>query len=376
MKNKYIILTVVIVLVFGVIRLSLNKIASVIIPKLMEINVSSLTSEEIKTLDSLRKVDNHPLYVMDYYGDYSRFLKLKGKYYWYLGIPKPKCSTFAIKDQNGDSFFGRNNDDLDSPVLLIFTHPKNGYVSVSTAQINGPFFGFDTGNKTPLDSRKISTRLLHAPNAISDGMNEWGLTIGTMSVHTTPKVIAAPDKETMINGEMKRYILDHAKNTKEAIEILSKYNVHFPGELEHFLLSDPSGNSAVVEWPDGHMQVIRNKGSWMAATNFTIYGAGNTIKKCQKEYEETGKISNDSIGKKYWRYFTLADNLKKMHSEKTNASDAMNLLKKVSLVKAKDLDWPTQWSIVYDMNSGRIRIAMGRHYDKIHDFKLGMKFSH
>jgi hypothetical protein len=373
MKKKYIILSVVIILVFVVILLSFNKIASVIIPKLMEINVSSLTSDEIKTLDSLRKVDNHPLYVMDYYGDHSQFLKLKGKYYWYLGIPRPKCSTFAIKNQNGNSFFGRNNDSPSSPVLLIFTHPKNGYASVCIAQINGPFFGFDTGNKTPLESRKVSTRLLYAPNAISDGMNEWGLTIGTMSVHTTPKVTINSDKETMINGEIKGYILEHAKNTNEAIEILSKFNVHFPGELEHFLISDPSGNSAVVEWPDGHMQVIRNKGSWMAATNFTIYGSEDIIKKCQNEYEETGKISNDSIGKKYWRYITLADNLNKMYSEKINSSDAMNLLSKVSLVKAKDMDWPTQWSVVYNMNSGEISIAMGRHYDNIHNFKLVMK---
>jgi Penicillin V acylase and related amidases len=366
------ILSVVIVLALVVV-LSFNEIAALIIPKLMECNVSSLTADEIKTIDSLRKVDNHPLYVMDYYGDHSRFLRLKRKYYGYLGIPKPKCSTFAIKNQNGSSFFGRNNDSPDSPVLLIFTHPKNGYASVSNAQINGPFFGFDTGNKTPLVSRKASTRLLHAPYAISDGMNEWGLTIGTMSVHTTPKVIATPDKETMLNGEIKGYILEHAKNTNEAIEILSKYNVHFPGELEHLLISDPSGDSAVIEWPDGHMRVIRNQGPWMAATNFTLYGSGDTIKKCQKEYEETGKISNDSIGKKYWRYITLADKLNKMDSEKINSSDAMNLLSKVSLVETKDMDWPTQWSVVYDMNSGEISIAMGRHYDNIHHFKLAMK---
>jgi penicillin V acylase-like amidase (Ntn superfamily) len=371
MEKKYIIIPVVIVLAFVAILLSFNGITQMIRLKSMEINVSSLTLDENKTLDSIRKVDNHPLYVMDDYGDHSQFLKLKDKYYWYMGIPKPKCSTFAIKDQNGDSFFGRNNDDLNCPVLLIFTHPKNGYASVSTADIRE--CGFDTGKQTPLDSRGGSTRLLYAPYCINDGMNEWGLTIGTMSVHTTPKVIVNPNKETMINGEMRRYILDHAKNTYEAIEILSKYNVHFPGELEHFLISDPSGNSAVVEWPDGNMQVIRSKEPWMAATNFTLYGSEDTIKKCQNEYEVTGKISNDTTGKRYWRYITLTDNLNKKYSEKMDASDAMNLLNKVSLVKAKDMDWPTQWSVVYNMNSGKISIAMGRNYDNIHNFKLEMK---
>jgi len=338
----------------------------------MEINVSSLNSDENRTLDSLRKVDNHPLYVMDFYGDHSQYLKLKDKYYWYMGIPKPKCSTFAIKGPNGDSFFGRNNDNVDSPVLLIFTHPKNGYASVSIAMIND-LYGFDTGNKTPLDSREVSTRLLYAPYTISDGMNEWGLTIGDMSVHVDPKVIIDPKKETMIEGEMKRYILDHAKNTDGAIEILSKYNIHFPRELGHLLISDPSGNSAVVEWPDGHMQVIRNKGTWMAATNFTLYGSEDTIKKYKNEYATTGKISNDTPGKNYWRYITLADNLDKMYNEKINARDAMDLLSKVSLVRTKDLDWPTQWSVVYNMKSGEISIAMGRNYDNVHHFKLEMK---
>jgi hypothetical protein len=371
MKKKYIILPVVIVLLFAVVLLSFNNIVQMIKLKLVEINVSSLTSDEIKTLDSLRKVDNHPLYVMDDYGDHSQFLKLKDKYYWYLGIPKPKCSTFLIKDQNGDSFFGRNNDDLNCPVLLIFTHPKNGYASVSIADIS--VFGFDTGERTPFQSKEVSTRLLYAPYSIGDGMNEWGLTIGTMSVHTAPKVITTPDKETMINGEMRRYILDHAKNTNEAIEILSKYNIHFPGELEHFLISDPSGNSAVVEWPNGNLQVIRSKEPWMAATNFTLYGSGDTIKKCQNEYKATGKISNDTTGKKYWRYITLTDNLNKMYSDNINSNDAMILLKKVSLVKGKDMDWPTQWSVVYNMNSGEISVVMGRNYDKIHNFKLVMK---
>ena len=141
MKKKHIILLVVIVLVFVVILLSFNEIASVIIPKLMECNVSSLTSDEIKTLDSLRKVDNHPLYVMDDYGDHSRFLKLKGKYYWYLGIPRPKCSAFAIKNQNGNSFFGRNNDSPSSPVLLIF-YPPEKRVCFSKYRHNQRFFWF------------------------------------------------------------------------------------------------------------------------------------------------------------------------------------------------------------------------------------------
>lgn len=369
-KRKYIIIPAAIILIFASILLSFDKIASAIIPKLIEIDISSLTPEQNKTLNSLKKADNHPLYVMDYYGDYSQFLKLKDKYYWYLGLPKPKCSTFAITNQNGDSLFGRNNDNMDCPVLLLFTHPENGYDSVSVISISG--LGFDTGNKSPLDSKKISTRLLYAPYFASDGMNEWGLTIGDMSVPGS-KVSINPDKDTMFDGEMKRYILEHAKNTNEAIEILSRYNVGFSGTPQHYLLSDPSGNSAVIEWVDDRMQITRNKEQGIAATNFMLYDSEGIIKKFENEYEATGEILDDINGKSYWRYVTVMKELRKNYDTKINAGDAMNLLKAVSLTKGNNIYYPTQWSVVYDMNSGEINIAMGRNYDNIHNFKLEMQ---
>lgn len=369
-KKKYIIIPTAILLIFTSILLSFNKVASAIIPKLIEINVSSLTPEQNKTLDSLKKVDNHPLYVMDYYGDYSQFLKLKEKYYWFLGIPKPKCSTFAITDQNGDSLFGRNNDNADCPVMLLFTHPKDGYDSVSVVSISG--LGFDTGNKSPLESKKISTRLLYTPFFSSDGMNEWGLAIGDMSVPGS-KVSIDPDKDTMFDGEMKRYILDHAKNTDEAIEILSRYNVSFSGLPQHYLISDPSGNSAVIEWVDGQMQITKNKAHEIAATNFMCYGSEDIIKKCENEYAATGKIQDDINGKSYWRYITIMKELRKDYDTEITTDKAMHLLSTVSFPKGNNMYYPTQWSVVYDMNSGEINIAMGRNYDNKHGFKLEMQ---
>lgn len=370
MKKKYVIIPAIVVLALTAIVLSFSRVTNFIRLKAEEFNVSSLTPEETRTLDSVRKIDNR-LYVMDDYGDHSQFLQLKDKYYWSIGIPKPKCSTFAVTDQSGNSFFGRNNDNLNCPVLLLFTHPKDGYASVCTVDISE--YGFDTGKNTPLVSRQAATRLLYAPYAVSDGMNEWGLTVGTMSVHTSPDIAADPDKEYMTNGEMRRYILDHAKNVNEAVDLLSHYNVKFPQELEHFLIADPSGNAVVVEWPEGHMQVIRSNGPWMAATNFTIAGSENALAKYKSEYDVTGKISEDTPGRKYWRYFTMEDSLSKMSGETINSDDAMNLLSEVSLTASKDMNWPTQWSVVYDMKTGEISIATGRNYNEIYRYRLEMK---
>lgn len=121
------------------------------------------------------------------------------------------------------------------------------------------------------------------------------------------------------------------------------------------------------------MQVIWNTAPWLAATNFTITGSENVLAQYRSELEATGKIPQDTPGKNYWRYFTLEDSLGKMSNEAISSNDAMNLLSEVSLIQSKDMDWPTQWSVVYNMKTGEISIAMGRNYGNIYHFQLEMK---
>lgn len=103
------------------------------------IDLSTLTPDQKRTLDSIEKIDNHPLYTMTYYGDYSQFLKLKDKYYKQLGLPDPRCSTFAALNQDGDAVLGYNSDSGKASYLLLFTNPPVGYKSVSVVHISEAF---------------------------------------------------------------------------------------------------------------------------------------------------------------------------------------------------------------------------------------------
>jgi hypothetical protein len=337
-------------------------------PSFPPINPKSLTPDQEKTLTTLKKVDDHPFYVMKYCGDYLWILKLKKIYYKELGLPKPKCSTFAALNPTGDNIYGHNNDTDKHPVLLLFTNPSDGYASISVTEIGE---AYNVGKKTPFDSAEARTTLLYTPYFITDGMNEWGLAVGDMS-EPSSKASFDPKKESMFRGEVKRFLLDHAKNINEAINILSKYNIIMEKVANHLLIADSSGNSAIIEWVNGKMQVIRNKEPWQVATNFMVYGSQDKLKDYTAEYTANGKIVKDINGRSYWRYITAWEILKKKNG-KINPDDAMNLLKTISLVSSKEIWWPTQWSVVYNLNTSDIQIALGRNYDKIYKFELKMK---
>jgi hypothetical protein len=337
-------------------------------PSFPPIDTASLTQDQVKTLATLEKVDDHPLYVMHYYGDYSFFSKLKQKYYKELGLPKPKCSTFVAFNPTGDAIYGHNNDTDRHPVLLLFTNPSDGYASFSVVEI---VEAYNVGKKPPFDSTQARTTLLYTPYFIADGINEWGLAVGDMS-EPSSNASFDPNKETMFSSEAKRYLLDHAKNTNEAIGILSKYNIIMGTIPNHLLIADSSGDSVIIEWVNGQMQLIRNKEAWQVATNFMIYRSQDKIKEYTVEYNASGKIAKDINGKSYWRYITAWETLKKMQGQ-ISSDDAMKLLETVSLVRSKEIWWPTQWSVVYNLNTGDIQIALGRNYNKIYRYKLKMK---
>ena len=121
-----------------------------------------LFRNELRSLASLKKVDNYGMYQMTYYGDYGfdEFLKvgaesdtdieafvtkrlLKGLPI-NLGVTGDGCTAFVVKNENDDILFGRNFDFTYSPSLQIYTTPDNGYASVST--VNLSFLGYSEDN--------------------------------------------------------------------------------------------------------------------------------------------------------------------------------------------------------------------------------------
>ncbi len=126
---------------------------------LLTAGVGFLFRSEIKTVNSIEKVDDYGVYTMEYAGDYGfdEFLEvgasndeeliafvarklLKGLPITITG-PKLSCTTFNAVTPRGEFIFGRNFDMDYSPAVLIHTKPDNGYESIS--MVNLAFLGYN-----------------------------------------------------------------------------------------------------------------------------------------------------------------------------------------------------------------------------------------
>jgi hypothetical protein len=109
----------------------------------------------VATLASLQKIDGYPLYTMQYFGSYEQdiaIVEAAGRLA-HGGVsgetaasgdlqPAWACSLFAAFADPGSAVYGRNFDWTYSPAVLLFTHPPDGYASVSMVDI--AYLGFSS----------------------------------------------------------------------------------------------------------------------------------------------------------------------------------------------------------------------------------------
>jgi hypothetical protein len=299
------------------------------------------------TLASLKKVDDHPLYLMRHYGDYGSEQTLRQEASNVRGLASVPsapgqawaCTCFATLGEGGSLRLGRNFDWYDHPALLLFTNPPEGYASVSMVDISYLGFGSDApswGEREPL---------LLAPYLPFDGMNEHGLGVGMMAVPHADSGYD-PQRKTLDSLQLIRLLLDHAVDVEEALALLEGLNVDFgQGPAVHYLLVDADGQSAVAEFVSGEMRVLRNSEPWQVATNFVIA-------------EAVPAGSNSEC----WRYNLAYDTLRETGGA-LSRDKAMGLLESVSQPS-------TIWSLVYGLSSGDIDVVMGRNYERVYRFRL------
>jgi hypothetical protein len=256
--------------------------------------------------------------------------------------PSWGCSLFTVLLDNEHLLYGRNFDWQFSPALLLFTDPPGGYASV--AMVNLAFLGYRGQdvlhlNDLPLEDRKD---LLDAPALPIDGMNEQGLAIGMAAV-PSGDMQADPSKQTIGSLGIIREILDHARTVEEAVELIRKYNIDFEGGPPiHYLIADASGKAALVEFYRGKMNVIPNDRPWHSATNFLLSSVGEPAGNC-------------------WRYDKI--------NERLNAEQGMLDTKSAIQLLSGVAQDSTQWSVVYQMGSREVNVAMGKAYENVHTFK-------
>ena len=327
-----------------------------------------LFRNELRSLMSLEKVDKYGMYQMTYYGDYGfdEFLEvgarndadieafvtkrlLKGLPI-NLGVTGDGCTAFVVKNESGDILFGRNFDFLYAPSLQLYTAPNNGYASVST--VNLAFAGY-SGDNLPDGSFFDTFLTLAAPFLPFDGMNEKGLAIALLAVPKA-EVPYNPDKITLNTTTAIRLVLDKAATVEEAIELLKQYNIYFSGGIEcHYLIADASGHSVIVEYVNQELCVVESETEYQIASNFIAYN-GLNIGEGFTEFERYDRVQN-----------VIEEN-----NGILEVSGAIQLLADVGVFDG-DID-KLQWSVLYNLTTGKGGIFANRKTSNIIEFNLDM----
>lgn len=179
--------------------------------------------------------------------------------------PLRACTVFVASD--GKVTLVGDNEDFDHSYTQMWTVPRG------PATYGVIYFGFGRGEYpaagAALSARARQVILGTVPISEADitdtygypqqGINEKGLFFGGAATETVRSVSR---KRTYV-GVIVDYILKHARNVEEALELLKDYE--FPSSEGHLLFADPSGRSFI--WEAGSV-VLPGSGRFQIITNF------------------------------------------------------------------------------------------------------------
>ncbi len=164
-------------------------------------------------------------------------------------------------------------------------------------------------------------------------MNEKGLFYDGLSLSPVP--IQTSSGKPTYNGNLMEKILEECATVKEAINILSKYNLVNLTTGQTFI-ADKTGDAAIIE----RDTIIHKKGNWLAATNFRL----SEVKNCQFHCDRYNKMRN------------ILDTIKS-----PDINSISNILNKVS----QKGQGPTIYSNVCDLKNNIIYLYHFHNFDKL-----------
>lgn len=266
------------------------------------------------------------------------------------------CTTFNAVNPSGEYLLARNYDYMEAPSMMVWTHPKDGYKSVSMVDLE--FLLYSTENQPENVANSMITLL--TPYLCVDGMNEKGLSIAVLELEKDPTYQCTENKN-LTTTTIIRAVLDKAATVNEAIKLFKTYDIRdmlLGGCTYHYQICDAKGNSVVVEFVDNEMNLIypqkRSGYDYQAAANY---------------YLSKGVDDEDGFGQE--RTASVLKALKKTGGVMTE-KQAMKALSKVSMDDA-DLDGyicDTLWSCVYNTDDLTVDICVNLNYKQAYSFSL------
>ncbi|MDD4777727.1 MAG: linear amide C-N hydrolase [Fermentimonas sp.] len=243
------------------------------------------------------------------------------------------CTTFLMKDANGNLYFGRNFD-FNTGEGLIHINERNMVKQALVLPPDKPFswvslYGSITFNQV---GREFPY----------GGMNEVGLVVEQMWLDDTR--YPEPDQRPALNElQWIQFQLDRAATLQQVIDSDTLVRISDkPFSYIHFLVTDAQGDCAVIEFLDGKMVVHRAEELPVAALSNSTYEKSINYREmlgiCKvDQYDE---MEHNSSG----RFSKVAERLE----EYDGYADAMKYsFETLDSVSQGEF---TRWSIVYDVN--------------------------
>lgn len=317
----------------------------------------------IRSAFSVRRLEDG-LYSMEYKGDYGLddFLEQGGKtsdmavadfvidrlFHGLVDMNLQHrpfgCSTLSVSSPEGGQLFGRNFDWGACTTLIVQTHPRSGYASISTVNMDFLSLGLNLSEET-------SVRLMSAaaPYAPMDGMNEKGLCVAVLMIEDRPGFEQNTEKPDLTTTTAIRFLLDKAGNVDEALALLEQYDLHASaGMMVHFAIADATGRSVAVEYINNEMSVVETP----IATNF---------------YLTSGEKYGIGTEESHRRYEILMEALRPTMS----MDEVRDVLDSVSKHNFDSVFASTEWSIVFDQSGGEARYYHRENYERAYSFSVG-----
>ena len=259
-------------------------------------------------------------------------------------LEKYACSAFVTKTPDGKYLGGRSFGLGGTDTLCVYTHPSDGYASISTVSTDMLNVGAD--NAYPTTSLEGRAALLAAPYIAVDGMNEKGLFTALLDLSMGETHMETGNRDLTVTMAV-RLLIDRAATVEEAIELLRNYDIHTGhGWTQHLFVGDASGDGAVIEWHKGQMKVVKS----LICTNFRL----------------SSKLAQDDPTGMCERFDILHDTLEK-HPENT-PGDAMDMLEAVK--QEYDNNIHTEWSIVYHLTDFSMDISVDMDFDNVYHLEI------
>jgi choloylglycine hydrolase len=253
------------------------------------------------------------------------------------------CTTF-IFSHNGNPVFGKNYDWFIENGLVIIN--KRGVSKVAMGRKD-----FDTLASWTSKYGSLTFNQYGRESPMG-GINESGLVVELMAVNDC--VYPPKDDRPVINAmQWIQYQLDNFSKVEQVIASDSQIRIYDPmiGRGKHFLVADKEGNCATIEFIDGKMVYHTKETLPIKALANSTYDESMQYIKIFGGPGGSNPISDplESLS----RFIRAANMLKNYNPDiQTSSIDyAFNILNNVANTSSA---YPTQWSIVYDIQKLRV----------------------